>query len=170
MIERELTYLAKSLPENLASFPFKEILDIYIPSNATHPNLRIRKNGEKFEITRKEPLSDKDFSTQSETTIPLSKDEFLEFAAIPGKRVRKLRHFFPYQDHTAEIDVFQDDLAGLVLVDIEFITEDAKTAVTMPEFCLVDVTQEEVLAGGCLAGKFYANIEPTLKHYGYSPL
>jgi len=55
MEELELTYLIKKIPENLFNSPFKEMLDIYIPQNEKHPKLRIRKIGEKYEITKNQP-------------------------------------------------------------------------------------------------------------------
>ena len=69
---------------------------------------------------------------------------------------------------TAEIDVFQGALKGLVLVDVEFETVEEKDAFEMPEFCLVEVTQEEFIAGGMLCGKSYEDIEEGLKRYNYS--
>lgn len=39
-----------------------------------------------------------------------------------------------------------------------------------PSFCLAEVTQEEFIAGGYLAGKSYADIEKFLKMYHYRPI
>ena len=71
MIELELTYLAKYLPRDLDRTKFKEIVDIYVPNGSDHLTLRIRKNGDKYEITKKEPLKGKDSSIQLEQTISL---------------------------------------------------------------------------------------------------
>jgi len=40
----------------------------------------------------------------------------------------------------------------------------------MPDFCLVDVTPEVFIAGGVICGKTYADIEDSLKKFGYSKL
>ena len=45
-----------------------------------------------------------------------------------------------------------------------------KDSFVMPEFCLVDVTQEKFGAGGMLAGKSYEDIEQHLKRFGYVKL
>lgn len=45
MIELKRTFLAKTLP-NLKDAKRKELIDIYVPKDARHPTLRIRKNGE----------------------------------------------------------------------------------------------------------------------------
>ena len=52
MIELEKTYLVKKLPEGLKNCEFKEIIDVYIPASSEHPTLRIRKNGDTYEITK----------------------------------------------------------------------------------------------------------------------
>ncbi len=169
MLELELTFLVKRLPKGLQDCPKKEILDIYVPKTVQHPNLRIRKNGDKTEITKKAPLKN-DYSVQLEQTIPLTQEEFAAFEKIEGKRVRKIRYYYPHNGLTAEVDVFQDELTGLVLVDFEFENEQQKNAFKIPDFCLAEVTQEEFLAGGRVCGKKYADLENNLKRFGYQKL
>jgi CYTH domain-containing protein len=169
-IELERTFLAKYLPEGLESCGKKEILDIYIPTEARHPTLRIRKNGNKYEITKKEPLEN-DPSEMSEETTTLTKEEFEELnKTLIGKRVRKLRYYYSYNDRTAEVDVFQDLLKGLIVVDFEFPTIEEKNLFQMPEFCLIDITQEEFIAGGMVCGKKYEDVEENLRVLGYEKI
>lgn len=49
----------------------------------------------------------------------------------------------------AELDVFTGKLAGLVLIDFEFDSLDAKASFTPPDFILADVTQEDFIAAVC---------------------
>ncbi len=171
MIELEKTYLVKKLPENLKSFKFKEIIDVYIPKTSEHPKLRLRKNGNKFELTKKEPVNDGDASHQKEQTIILTETEFNALnQQLEGKRVRKIRYFYGYNGIIAEFDVFQDKLSGLVVVDFEFATLDEKDNFQMPDFCLVDITQEVFIAGGMICGKSYDDIEENLDKFEYSKL
>ncbi|MEM3154755.1 MAG: hypothetical protein QW165_04295 [Candidatus Woesearchaeota archaeon] len=170
MIEFEKTYLAKFLPKGIEKCRKKEILDIYIPKSESHPTLRIRKNGDKYEMTKKRPVKGTDSSVQREDTIVLSKEEFDELARLEGKRVRKIRHYYDYNGINTEIDIFQDSLKGLVLVDVEFVCEEDKNCFQMPEFCLADVTQEKLFAGGMLCGKTYSDIELFLNEMGYKKL
>ncbi len=169
-LELELTYLAKYLPKDLKENECKEILDIYIPKSREHPTLRIRRSGNKFMITKKEPADGKDSSVQLEQTIPLTEAEFVELSQLEGKRVRKDRYLYGYEGRTAEIDVFKDGMEGLVLVDFEFKSADEKAAFKMPDFCLAEVTQEKFAAGGMLCGKTYSDIEDVLSKYGYHRL
>ncbi|MEK7648376.1 MAG: hypothetical protein AAB400_00470 [Patescibacteria group bacterium] len=171
MIELEKTYLAKKLPENLRSCKFKEIIDVYLPENSEHPKLRVRKNGNKFELTKKEPVNDGDASHQEEQTIILTEIEFNSLnQQLKGKKVRKIRYFYDHNGRIAEFDVFQDELVGLVVVDFEFATLKEKEDFQIPDFCLVDVTQEVFIAGGMICGKSYEDIEDNLKKFEYSKL
>ncbi|MFA5994040.1 MAG: hypothetical protein WC823_03715 [Parcubacteria group bacterium] len=169
-IELEKTYLAKFIPEGALECESREISDLYIPATVPHPILRIRKKGDKFEITKKQPVSGNDSSEQTEDTIILSTEEFNALAAVESKKVRKIRYHFDYAGLIAEIDVFQDELEGLVVVDFEFKTVEAKNSFQMPDFCLADVTQDELIAGGMLCGKSYADIETHLQKYGYNKI
>jgi len=168
-IELEKTFLLKYIPEKLKNCKSVEILDIYIPKVVEHPILRIRKKGNIFEMTKKAPVKD-DSSEQGEQTIPLSKEEFSELSKLEGKRLRKIRYYYPVDDKTAEIDFYLDDLEGLVLVDFEFNSIENKAKFIMPDFCLADITHEKGTAGGILAGKKYSDVQPTLDKYNYKKL
>lgn len=169
MIEIERTFLAKSLPEDLKQHPHKQIIDIYIPETNDHPVIRIRKNGDKYEITKKEPTSD-DSSEQTEDTINLTEEEFAALSQLPGKRVEKMRYNYPHGALTAEFDVFGGDLEGLVIVDFEFKQKEEADSFEAPDYCLADITQETFCAGGMIAGKKYADIESIVQSYGYEKL
>jgi CYTH domain-containing protein len=170
MIEYELTYLAKTLPPDLATYNGQEYIDIYFPADDPHPVLRLRRRGDKFEMTKKTIISGTDSSEMHEATIELSRAEYDALAAAPGKKVHKLRYEYQIAGSPAEIDVFQDELAGLVLIDFEFSSSEEKATFTMPDMCLADVTQEAFIAGGKLAGRQYADIASELQKYGYHKL
>ncbi|MBI1957241.1 MAG: hypothetical protein HYS44_02180 [Candidatus Niyogibacteria bacterium] len=170
MDEFELTYLPRSLPKGVFDSPSKELLDIYVPVSAEHPSLRIRRSGAKCEITKKVPAHEGDASHQTETTVPLTAEEYVDFEAILGKRVAKTRYYYAENGHGYEVDVFKDALKGLVLVDIEFASAEEKAAFRPPEWFLAEVTQQHFTAGGMLCGKRYADIEGELKKFGYTAL
>ncbi len=170
MIELERTFLARKIPDGLKDCKFREIIDIYIPKEEDHPILRIRKNGNKFEITKKQPVEGRDSSKQTEDTIILTEKEFNAFSKLDGKRLHKLRYYYDYNGRIAEVDVFLDDLKGLVLVDFEFESEEEKDNFKIPDFCLADVTQEVFCAGGILCGKSYKDIEKELNKYNYKKM
>lgn len=170
MIELERTFLARRLPVDLSKAPSKDIIDVYLPLQSRHPILRLRKNGDRCVITKKQPEKKGEHSHLKEETIVLSPEEFAALNTVTGKKVHKKRYAYPWKDKTIEIDVFQGPLTGLVLVDVEFRTEEEKQAFRMPPFCLVEITQEEFIAGGMLCGKSYADIAKDLARFSYKPL
>lgn len=169
-IEVEKTYLAKYLPENLQDCVFKEMEDIYLPKEAEHSRLRIRKNGELFVITKKEPIIGENASMHTEHTIKLTSDEFQVLSNIDGNKISKLRYYYPYQGMTAEIDIFSGKMAGLVLVDFEFSSQEEMEKFEMPDFCLADVTEEEFVAGGVICKYSFNSLEEKLEKFGYKSL
>jgi CYTH domain-containing protein len=171
MIELEKTYLAKYLPDDLESFRFTEIIDIYFPKSSSHPKIRLRKKGDKYQLTKKQLIDSADASEQQEQTINLTEYEFNELKThMPGKVVHKLRYYYNHSGLTYEFDIFQGSLSGLVLIEIEFPTSINKSNFQKPDFCLDDVTQELFIAGGMLCGKSYQDIETALKKFNYTKL
>ncbi len=169
-LEREKTYLLKELPAGLAECRFDVLSDAYIPVTARHPNMRIRRKGDKYVITKKTPANGTDSSRMNEHTIVLTPEEAAAFAELPAKRFTKHRYYCKVDGRDAELDLYQDDLAGLAVIDFEFDNDADLDAFEMPSICLADITQEEAFAGGILAGKTYANIADALAAYQYKPL
>jgi CYTH domain-containing protein len=167
MIEHERTFLIKILPTGLEKCKSKEIIDVYHPKEAVHPVIRLRKNGDKYELTKKELVDKGDHSRQKEQTINLTQKEFEAFSKLPGKKIHKIRYMYSHDGRISEIDVFKGELEGLAFADFEFKTEEEKEAFKMPDFCLVEVTNEEFMAGGMLCGKKYEEIESKLAAFGY---
>lgn len=163
MIEMERTYLVKDLPQNIETYPHKELIDHYLPIDSHHAKLRLRKRGDMLEITKKTLVNEWDCSIQKEETIILSPEEYEALAQLPCKKVHKIRYYVPYQDYIVEFDVFQWDLEWLILADIEFPDEQSQKEFLMPDFCLAEVTQEEWVAWGMLCGKSYKEILSYIK-------
>jgi len=169
-LELEKTYLAKYVPQDLESNPSELISDVYVPQEADHAVLRLRHKGDKYCITKKEPISGTDSSRQHEHTINLSQQEYEALASCSNKVLVKRRYVVELGGRSAEVDVFQGGLAGLVVIDFEFDTDKEMAAFSPPDICLADVTQDEVVAAGKLAGKTYQDIQPILETYNYTPL
>ena len=170
-IEYELTFLAKGIPAQIANAIPKTITDYYLPeNNSLHPHLRIRANGNSYEITKKQPVNGIDSSEQTEHTIVLTKGEYTALAKNRKRVVIKDRYNVQINGYMADVDVFKGKLAGLVLIDFEFKTSKQKQAFVAPDICLADVTQEDFIAGGILAGKSYKDISNKLKEFSYEKL
>ncbi len=170
-IEYELTYLLREIPIEVRKALPERMVDVYVPEHAdVHPNLRLRKRGSVYEITKKTIKSGTDSSEMIEQTIPLNQAEFETLATGHHRLVEKDRYKVIIDGRPAEVDIFSGRLEGLALIDFEFLNATDKAAFTPPPCCLADVTQEEFVAGGHLAGKSYADIQDGLTRHAYKPL
>jgi CYTH domain-containing protein len=105
-----------------------------------------------------------------EYTIPLNIQEYEAIKSSSNKTVQKDRYEVSINGYRAEVDVFKGLLKGLVLIDFEFNSVEERDAFVVPPVCLVEVTQEEFIAGGLLGGKSYEEIEPKLAAFNYKPI
>lgn len=169
-IEYEKTYLLKSLPAEIEHADSVLIRDIYVPKTARHSQLRLRQTDDQYVITKKYPVVGTDSSQQFEHTIELNKDEFEALASCSDKGFVKRRYFMDLAGRPSQIDIYHEKLEGLALIDFEFDNADEKDLFIMPDFALADVTQDEVVAGGMLAGKSFDDIAPLIKKYDYKKL
>ena len=170
-IELEKTYLAKQIPKELiTNAKLFNMIDYYIDSSDNHPHIRLRKKNDKYYFTRKVPINKNDHSKMSEKTIELDNIEFEILTKNLQDKVIKKRYLTVYNNIQCEIDIFEENLSGLVLIDFEFKTEKEKEEFKMPNFCLVDVTQEEFIAGGMLSKSNYEDIENNLNKLSYKKL
>ena len=125
MIELERTFLLKRIPKGMLDRGRpSEITDIYFPGDAAHPVLRLRKAGDRHELTKKEPIEAGDKSEQEEQTIILTAEEYHALSALPGKVLRKVRHVCTWNGRRVEIDVYKGLLEGIMLADFEFSSRD----------------------------------------------
>ena len=57
-----------------------------------------------------------------------------------------------------------------MLIDFEFQNVEEQANFVMPDFCLVEITQEEFIAGGMLCGKKYEDIQAYLEKFAYQKI
>jgi CYTH domain-containing protein len=158
MVEIEKTFLVKTLPQSLSSFTSFRIKQGYI-SPPPSP-LRIRQKGDKFELTKKIPLKEGDFSSAEEINIYLTEFEFKKLWPLVERSLEKTRYLVPLENGlTAELDVFGGELNGLNFVEVEFSSAQQMMAFPPPEWFGRDITQEDFAANTFLAGKKYSEIK-----------
>lgn len=169
--EFERTFLAKFIPSKLKLDNYVELEDNYIPKNSNHPILRIRKKGEKMVITKKYKEKKGDASIMIEETISLTEEEYNFMNSLNGKKFSKRRYSYEYENGKfCDIDIYQKELKGLVVIDFEFTNIKEKDDFMIPDFCLKEVTNEEFLAGGMLCGKTYEDIKNNLNKFNYKKI
>ncbi len=169
--EFERTFLAKYIPKDIENCNFVELEDNYIPKESNHPILRIRKKGDRTVITKKYKKKEGDASVMIEETILLSLEEYNSISALEGKKFSKRRYLYEYEKGKfCEIDIYQDKLKGLIVIDFEFNSIEEKDNFKIPDFCLIEITNEEFLAGGMLCGKSYEDLINNLKKFNYTKI
>lgn len=100
--------------------------------------IRIRKDNNKHELTYKS----KGLMAREEYNLPLDEASYQHLLTkIDGRLIRKKRYMIPLNDSlTIELDVFEDDLAPLLLAEVEFPDEASALSFTPPEWFGTDVT------------------------------
>lgn len=134
-MEIERKYLVKQIPENLKAFPCRIIEQGYLN---TSPVIRIRKDNETYELTYKS----KGFMAREEITLPLDQASYSHLLGkTDGRLIRKRRYMIPLSGSlTAELDIFEGDLAPLILVEVEFPDKNLAASFTPPDWFGEDVT------------------------------
>jgi adenylate cyclase len=158
-IERESTFLLNTIPTNLTDWKKEYTKDTYLPPDAGHPMIRLRKRGESLFMTKKYPKVAGDFGTMVEETINLLDYEykFLE-KNLAGNVLEKTRYSKKFDGYTIEIDEYLGDLSPLKVMDIEWDGEIQDLDLSSYDINK-EITQQNSLAAGNLAGKKYSEIE-----------
>lgn len=134
-MEIERKYLIKTLPDNLDSFHCRILEQGYLNTN---PVVRIRRDNDKYELTYKSS----GLMARQEYNLPLDQESYEHMLTkIDGRLIQKKRYMIPLNPElTAELDIFEGSLAPLMLVEVEFPTEEAANTFTAPEWFGEDVT------------------------------
>lgn len=135
-MEIERKYLIRRLPENLSQYQCKKIAQGYI---CTNPVVRIRKSDDEYYLTYK----GKGLMAREEYNLPLTQEGYEHMLPkIDGRLIEKSRYLIPLGGKlTAELDIFEGDLAPLIIVEVEFDSLDAANSFIPPEWFGEDVTE-----------------------------
>lgn len=135
-MEIERKYLIRRLPENLSQYQCKRIAQGYI---CTNPVVRIRKSDDEYYLTYK----GKGLMAREEYNLPLTQEGYEHMLPkIDGRLIEKSRYLIPLDGKlTAELDIFEGDLAPLIIVEVEFDSLDAANSFIPPEWFGEDVTE-----------------------------
>jgi adenylate cyclase len=135
--EIERKFLVRKLPNDLTSYPSKEISQGYLVSMDDGLQVRLRKSGERYALTFKRGAG----SVREEREVELTAKQFdALWPATEGKRLQKIRYEIPLGDRIVEIDVYHGRHEGLVVAEVEFDEEEAAKNFRPPEWLGDDVT------------------------------
>lgn len=134
-MEIERKYLVKTLPDHLEQYPCRQIEQGYLNTN---PVVRIRRSNDSYILTYK----GKGLMVREEYNLPLNEESFTHLKEkIDGLLIQKRRYLIPLAEkYTIELDVFEGELAPLVLAEVEFETEEEANTFVPPEWFGEDVT------------------------------
>ena len=150
-MEIERKFLIKQLPKNIEQYPCRHIEQGYL---CTSPVVRIRKQDNDYFLTYK---SD-GLMSREEYNLPLSAEGYAHLRSkADGLIITKKRYCIPFKNYTIELDIFENDLAPLILAEVEFPSEDEANAFIPPEWFADDVTY---------SGKYHNSY---MSHHGYHP-
>lgn len=147
--EVERKFLVSEIPE-LTGLKSEEILQGYISTASDCAEVRVRQKGSKYFQTIKSDGGLK----RSEVEIEISKEQFDSlWTATEGRRLKKTRYEMPYEGLTIEMDVYGGELEGLVVVEVEFVSEDESALFTSPSWFGQEVTNDRAFRNKTLAKK-----------------
>lgn len=134
-MEIERKFLIHTLPENLDTYPHKEIAQGYINRE---PVVRIRRSDDQYILTCK----GQGLMVREEFELPLTKEAFNHMKPkTDGIFIEKTRYLIPYNEKwTIELDVFHGELAPLVLAEVEFKSVEEADSFMPPAWFGEDVT------------------------------
>ena len=138
-MEIERKFLIAKLPDNLDDYPHKSYTQGYL---CRKPVVRVRDEGGEYVLTYK----GEGLLTREEYNLPLNEEAFLHMLMkVDGRVIEKERYRIPIQDnkYTAELDIFKRDLSPLIMVEVEFETEEDAMAFEPPEWFGKDVTYDD---------------------------
>ena len=138
--EIERKFLISSLPENLDSFPHKEIAQGYIVVTPDGTEVRLRRKGDKYYQTVKSGSG----MVRDENEVELTEEQYSSlWGTTEGKRLEKTRYEIPYNDCVIELDIYHGDLNGLVTAEVEFVSEEAGKEFIPPSWFGEEVTEDK---------------------------
>lgn len=135
-MEIERKFLPAKLPANLESYEMHRIEQGYLN---TDPVVRIRRSDDDYYLTYKSG----GLLAREEYNLPLNEESYEHLKPkADGRIIEKRRYLIPLDERlTVELDVFEGDLAPLILAEVEFESEDEANAFVPPAWLGADVTQ-----------------------------
>lgn len=136
-MEIERKFLPVQLPEDLNKFEMHRIEQGYLN---TDPVIRIRRADDDYYLTYKS----RGLLAREEYNLPLNAESYRHLKPkADGRVIEKCRYLIPLDDRlTVELDVFEGDLAPLILAEVEFESEEEANAFIPPEWLGKDVTYD----------------------------
>ena len=147
--EVERKFVLAQPPPDVTDHPAKALAQGYLAIDPAGSEVRVRRKDSETLMTVKIGTG----LVRGEEEFEIDGDRFERlWAMTDGRQVTKTRYFVPLEDGlTAEIDLYDGALQGLVTAEIEFPDEETALAYTAPEWLGEDVTADGRYANRTLA-------------------
>lgn len=137
MLEIERKYLVYELPD-LSNHLFHDITQCYL---SFEPEIRIRKKGQHFYLTKKSTGTA--IREEVETEIDEVTYEIL-LSIVKSNVIEKTRYSIPLTPNTvAELDIYHGELDKLTTVEVEFSSEEQMSEFIPPVWFGNDITSDK---------------------------
>ncbi|MDD3394714.1 MAG: CYTH domain-containing protein [Anaerotignum sp.] len=136
-MEIEKKYLTKEIPFALEGFICKQMIQSYL---SFQPAIRIRKSEEHCFLT----VKGKGHMAREEFELEINQHEYERLhEKIEGNEVRKKRYYIPLEHgYTAELDIYEGELEGLMTTEVEFPTLVEAEAFLAPQWFGEDISMD----------------------------
>jgi adenylate cyclase len=139
-IEIERKFLVAEPPPGVERWPSTAIEQGYLALDEDGTEVRVRRRDRRTWLTVKSGAG----RVRVEEEIEIEPERFERLWALTeGRRLEKTRYEIDAGDGLVlELDVYEGALEGLVVVEVEFDSEEAAEAFTPPEWVGADVTED----------------------------
>lgn len=135
--EDERKFLVTEIPANLKRYICHEIEQGYLAIDPRGSEVRIRKCDQDYFETVKTGKG----GERPETERTISAADYADLSKhILGNLIEKTRYVIPYGDYTIELDIFEGQLAGLVMAEVEFPDKASKDKFDPPSWFGTEIT------------------------------
>jgi isoleucyl-tRNA synthetase len=177
-VELEKAWIVKELPKEISKHKRVNITQAYLPdykddSGLKVNNARIRKMDDKYTFTVKYFAgSEAETGQQIEKTEEITKERYIELIKTAANKVVKQRYYVHLDagsNLTAEVDVYQNNLSGLNIVEVEFPSLSREKNFKKPEWFGKEVTDSLVCYPPYIADKTLAQLQTEIENYDQAP-
>ena len=165
LFENERRFLIGQCPD-LSSTTFRTIEDLYITGSRLRLRAITHNDGRpaEFKFCKKYPSDDN--RSGPVVNIYLAADEYRTLSQLPGKTIRKRRYLREFADSVFSLDIFEVELAGLALSEVEAPSVGALDAIPVPPWTLHEVTDDAFFRGANLAETSASDLRTKLLSLG----
>ena len=157
--EYERRFLLRHLP--FGAVEPRRIRDYYLTGTRLRLRLVENPDGELLErvLGHKRRVVDDDATAIMHTSLYLDSGEFEALTALPGRSLTKVRWAVDLDGQVASVDVFEGELLGLVMLEVDLKSAIRLTGFSPPAWAGPEVTHDEAFTGGALSMLLPADLD-----------